>query len=102
VERTGCRGLASQVLAVFPGCVAGGGCGKCCAGADGRLKQDRASLYDHLERPGPVASPQPTVVIVHCKPWLCGQVQVALTERGVDVVGYADDGADGSGLGCPR
>jgi len=49
-----------------------------------------------------VASPQPTVVIVHCKPWLCGQVQVALTERGVDVVGYADDGADGSGLGCPR
>jgi len=43
------------------------------------LRREAAALYDHLERPGPVASPQPTVVIVHRKPWLCGQVQVALT-----------------------
>ncbi len=62
------------------------------------LRREAAALYDQLARPGPVASPRPTVVIVHRKPWLCGQVQLALTERGIDVVGYADDGADGSGL----
>lgn len=45
-----------------------------------------------------MASPRPTVVIVHRKPWLSEQVQLALTERRIDVVGYADDGADGGGL----
>ncbi len=58
------------------------------------LRREAAALYDQLAQPGPVAAPRPTVVIVHRKPWLCGQVQLALTERGIDVVGYAD----GSGL----
>lgn len=62
------------------------------------LRREAAALHEHLAKPAPVVSTRPTVVVVHRKPWLAEKVQFAMSGRGIDVVGYADDGADGSAM----
>lgn len=59
-----------------------------------------ARAAEHLEQGGRLLAgrARPRALVVHRNSWLCRKVADRLEQRGVQVIGTYDDGADGSGV----